>query len=151
MLGFEYDDTKTSEGRPFTREDLDAAAPQHPVCISHRGGHTAYVRASGIFDEAIGANYSRADYREAVKPICKMMSRAGITSAHHAWGVHDYLRGYQDAHDAGELSTRIYCLIHYSEMDRMLAAGIRTGFGNEWIRVGGMKMVADGSISERTA
>ena len=29
----------------------------------------------------------------------------------------------------------------------MLAAGIRTGFGNEWVRIGGMKMVADGSIS----
>ena len=182
------DDTKTSDGRPLTREDLDAAAPQHPVYISHRGGHTAYVnalgykranvsedtpdppggrfdrdpktgklngriseRASEIFDKAIGANYSRADYREGVKLICKMMSRAGITSAHDAWGVHDYLRGYQDAHDAGELSTRIYCLIHYSEMDRMLAAGIRTGFGNEWVRIGGMKMVADGSISERTA
>jgi hypothetical protein len=42
-------------------------------------------------------------------------------------------------------------LIHYSEIDRMLAAGIRTGFGDEWVRVGGMKMVADGSISERTA
>ena len=37
------------------------------------------------------------------------------------------------------------------EPDRMLAAGIDTGFGDEWLRVGGMKMVADGSISERTA
>jgi predicted amidohydrolase YtcJ len=175
-------------GRALTTKDLDAAAPQHPVYISHRGGHTAYVnalaysragvtedtpdppggrfdrdpktgklnariseRASEVFDKTIGASYSRSDYREAVKLISKMMSRAGITSAHDAWGVHDYLRGYQDAHDADELSTRIYCLIHYSEIDRMLAAGIRTGFGNEWIRVGGMKMVADGSISERTA
>jgi predicted amidohydrolase YtcJ len=33
----------------------------------------------------------------------------------------------------------------------MLAASIDTGFGDEWVRVGGMKMVADGSISERTA
>jgi predicted amidohydrolase YtcJ len=188
VLGFKYDDTKTSEGRPLTREDLDAAAPQHPVCISHRGGHTRYVnalgysragvnestsdppggrfdrdpktgklngriseRASEVFDKAIGANYSRADYRDAVKLICKMMSRAGITSAHDAWGVHEYLGGYQDAHDAGDLSVRIYCFIHYREIDRMLAAGIHTGFGNEWVRVGGMKMVADGSISERTA
>jgi hypothetical protein len=188
VLGFKYDDTKTSDGRPLTREDLDAAAPEHPVYISHRGGHTAYVnalaysragvnestsdpaggrfdrdpktgklngriseRATEVFDKAISAKYSRSDYREGVKLICKMMSRAGITSAHDAWGVHDYLRGYQDAHDAGDLSVRIYCFIHYSEIDRMLAAGIRTGFGNEWVRVGGMKMVADGSISERTA
>jgi predicted amidohydrolase YtcJ len=188
VLGFKYDDTKTTDGRALTGKDLDAAAPQHPVYISHRGGHTAYVnalaykragvsedipdppggrfdrdpktgklngriseRATEVFDKAIPASYSRDDYREAVKLISKMMSRAGITSAHDAWGVHDYLRGYQDAHDAGELSTRIYCLIHYKEVDRMLAAGIRTGFGNEWVRIGGMKMVADGSISERTA
>jgi predicted amidohydrolase YtcJ len=188
VLGFKYDDTKTSDGRPLTREDLDAAAPHHPVFISHRGGHTAYVnalaysragvsettpdppggrldrnpktgklngriseRATEIFDKAIHATYSRDDYREAVKLICKMMSRAGITSAHDAWGVHDYLRGYQDAHDAGGLSIRIYCLIHYGEIERMLAAGVRTGFGDEWVRLGGVKMVADGSISERTA
>jgi hypothetical protein len=188
VLGFKYDDTKTSDGRALTDKDLDAAAAQHPVYISHRGGHTAYVnalaysragisestpdprggrfdrdpktgklngriseRATEVFDKAIPTTYSRDDYREAVKLISKMMSRAGITSAHDACGVHDYLRGYQDAHDAGELSTRIYCLIHYREIDRMLAAGIRTGFGNEWVRVGAMKMVADGSISERTA
>jgi predicted amidohydrolase YtcJ len=188
VLGFKYDDTKTSDGRPLTREDLDAAAPEHPVYISHRGGHTAYVnalaysraginestpdpaggrfdrdpktgklngriseRASEVFDKAIGANYSRTDYREGVKIICKMMSRAGITSAHDAWGVHEFLRGYQNARDTGDLSVRIYCLIHYSEIDRMLGAGIGSGFGNEWVRVGGMKMVADGSISERTA
>jgi predicted amidohydrolase YtcJ len=188
VLGFKYDDTKTSDGRPLTQQDLDAAAPENPVYIAHRGGHTRYVnalaysragitestadppggrfdrnpktgklngriseRASEVFDKAIGVIYSRADYRDAVKLICKMMSRAGITSAHDAWGVHEYLRGYQDAHDNRDLSVRIYCLIHYSEIDRMLSAGIRTGFGDEWVRIGGMKMVADGSISERTA
>jgi hypothetical protein len=41
----------------------------------------------------IGATYSRADYRDGVKLISKMMSRAGITSAHDASGVHEYLRG----------------------------------------------------------
>ena len=30
------------------------------------------------------------------------------------------------------------------------AAGIYTGFGDEWIRIGGVKYVADGSASERT-
>ena len=31
------------------------------------------------------------------------------------------------------------------------SAGIHTGFGDEWVRIGGVKMFADGSISERTA
>src|SRR5580698_43238 len=45
VIGFMYDDTKTTEGRKLTREDLDVAAPHHPVFIEHRGGHTAYVNS----------------------------------------------------------------------------------------------------------
>jgi predicted amidohydrolase YtcJ len=188
VLGFKYDDTKTSDGRPLIVADLDAAAPGHPVYIEHRGGHTAYVnslaferagvredtsdpaggrfdrdaqthklngrvseRATDVFGKVILVNYSRDDYREGVKLIARMMSRAGITSAHDAYGSHEDLRAYQDAHIAGDLSVRIYCLIGYEEIDRMLAAGVRTGFGDEWVRIGAMKIMCDGSISERTA
>ena len=45
VLGFKYDDTKVEEGRPLTRQDLDAAAPGHPVYIAHRGGHTGYANS----------------------------------------------------------------------------------------------------------
>src|SRR5437764_2768171 len=53
VLGFKYDDTKTEEGRPLTVADLDAAVPDHPVHIEHRGGHTSYsnslaLRKAGI-------------------------------------------------------------------------------------------------------
>jgi len=33
----------------------------------------------------------------------------------------------------------------------MIAAGVRTGLGDEWVRISAMKVVCDGSISERTA
>src|SRR6266403_3739132 len=45
VLGFKYDDTKTSEGRPLTRAELDAAVPDHPIFVQHRGGHTAWVNS----------------------------------------------------------------------------------------------------------
>ena len=188
VVGFKYDDTKTSDGRPLNRADLDAAAAEHPVYIAHRGGHTAYVnsvafqranvtnetadpaggrfdrdpasgahngriseRATEAFEKLIPEANSREDYRAGVKLISQMMSRAGITSAHDAYGSPDDLRAYQDASEAGELSVRMYCLIGYSHIDRMIAAGVRTGLGNEWVRVGAMKMTCDGSISERTA
>src|ERR1700674_5613071 len=48
VLGFKYDDTKTSEGRPLTREELDAAIPNHPVFVQHRGGHTAWVNSLAL-------------------------------------------------------------------------------------------------------
>jgi hypothetical protein len=80
-----------------------------------------------------------------------MMARAGITSAHDALGGPNDLRGYQDAHEAGNLLVRVYCLVRYADLDRMVAAGVRTGMGNEWVRVGAVKLMCDGSISERTA
>src|SRR5260370_14293024 len=55
-LGFKYDDTKTDDGRPLRIADLDAAVPDHPVHIEHRGGHTVYAnslafRKPGINEE----------------------------------------------------------------------------------------------------
>ncbi|CAN5426705.1 amidohydrolase [soil metagenome] len=188
VLGFKYDDTKTREGRPLTRADLDAAAPDHPVHIAHRGGHTAYVNslaftvagvseatpdppggkfdrdpatkrlagkvsetADNAFDKVIPNTYTRDDYREGIKLITRMMTRTGVTSVHDAYGSPNDLRAYQDARDAGELNMRVYCLVGYYHIERLIAAGIRTGFGDEWVRVGAMKLTCDGSISERTA
>jgi predicted amidohydrolase YtcJ len=48
VLGFKYDDTKTAEGRPLNRADLDAAVPDHPVFVEHRGGHTAWVNSMAL-------------------------------------------------------------------------------------------------------
>ncbi len=188
VVGFKYDDTKTSDGRRLTRDDLDAAAPEHPVYINHRGGHTSYVnspalklagvdektpdppggkfdrdpgtgrltgglreRATDPFARIIPSTFTRDDYREGVKLISQMMTRTGVTSVHDAYGTPEDLRAYQDAREAGELRFRVYCLIGHMHIDRMIAAGVRTGLGDEWVRVGAMKMTCDGSISERTA
>lgn len=51
----------------------------------------------------------------------------------------------------GVLATRVNCMIGYTHIDAMLAAGVRSGLGDDWVRVGGMKLTCDGSISERTA
>ena len=188
VLGFKYDDTKTNEGRLINIADLDMTAPEHPVRIQHRGGHTIYVNslamklagvtegtpdpqggmfdrdpstkklngrikesAANAFDKVIPNTYTRDDLREGVKLISKMMTRTGVTSVHDAYGSPEYFRAYQDAYEAGDLSLRIYCLIGYTHIDKMLQAGIRTGVGNEWVRIGAMKLTCDGSISERTA
>src|SRR6266568_316142 len=188
VLGFKYDDTKTEEGRPLTVADLDAAVPDHPVHIQHRGGHTTYsnslaFRKAGIdektpdppggkidhdaatgklsgrvaesandfFEKAIPHTFTRDDHRDGVKLISKMMARTGITSATEAQGTPIDLRAYQVARESGDLLHRAYCFINFHFLDAMIAAGNRTGLGDEWVRVGAVKLVCDGSISERTA
>jgi len=46
VLGFKYDDTKTEDGRPLSIADLDAAVPDHPAHIEHRGGHNCVRKFS---------------------------------------------------------------------------------------------------------
>ena len=122
----------------------------HDPATGHLTGHIRENAKTG-FQNLIPSNFTRADRQEGVKLISKMMTRTGVTSVGDAMGTPDDLRAYQDARAAGELSLRVYCLIEYHFIDQMLAAGIRTGMGDEWVRVGAMKMFCDGSISERTA
>lgn len=188
VSAFKYDDTKTADGRMINRHDLDAAAPDHPVEIWHRGGHSVYVNSRALallgynrntpdpeggkierdpetgdltgrlletayapLGELNPEHFTKEDNREAVKLISQLMTKSGVTSVTDAYGSADSLVSYQDACQAGDLSLRIYCLIGTSRVDKMIDAGLRTGFGDEWVRVGGMKMSCDGSISERTA
>lgn len=187
VQGFKYDDTKTSEGRRINIADLDEAAPEHPVMISHRGGHTSYCnslalklanvndstpnpqggefekdadgkltgcvkeKANDVFDKLIPDETTRDERREGVKLISRMMAKTGITSVTDALGFPEDLRAYEDAYEAGDLHIRIYCMIYYTHIEKMIGAGVRTGMGNDWVKIGGMKMTCDGSISERTA
>jgi predicted amidohydrolase YtcJ len=185
VLGFLYDDGKTP--RPLNRHDLDAAAPDHPVLVQHRGGHTAFVNsialqlaqvndqtpdppggrfehdASGhltgfvgdaaahVFFKLIPQKNTREDYRHGAAFISKLFTSKGVTSACDADATPEGVQGYQDARDAGELAMRMYCHVSARSLDRFMDAGVHTGFGDEWVRIGGVKQYADGSISERTA
>ncbi len=92
-----------------------------------------------------------ADRQEGVKIISRMLAKTGITSVHDASASVADFRAYQDARAAGDLGTRVYSLIFAAEIDQVIAAGMRQGMGDEWVRLGGMKTICDGSISERTA
>lgn len=117
------------------------------------GRLTGHVRekAKDAVETAIPSKFTREDHREGVRLICEKMSRTGITSVTDAMGTPDDLRAYQDAREAGQLSLRVYCHIYQAFMDQMLAAGVKTGLGDEWVKIGAQKMICDGSISERTA
>ena len=85
--------------------------------------------------------------RDGVAIITEKMSAAGLTSFHDA-GVGS-VTPYDDTYRAGMLRCRVYMLLR-GAYRRMKEAGIRTGFGDEWLRVGPVKYGADGSASERT-
>ena len=89
--------------------------------------------------------------RQGLRCICQMLTRVGLTSVHDARVTNDELLTYQEGRDSGDLTLRAYLLMSADHFPALRDAGLKTGFGDERLRLGGVKMVADGAIATRTA
>jgi predicted amidohydrolase YtcJ len=86
--------------------------------------------------------------RDGIAHISKQFVRYGLTSVHHQGGN---LAAIQDVRARGELLHRVSYEVNGRVLDSMIASGIQTGFGDEWIRLGATsEHTLDGSFSERT-
>ena len=86
--------------------------------------------------------------REGLAYISKQFVRYGLTSVHHEGGD---LSALQQVRARGELLHRVSYEASGRVLEAMIAAGIKTGFGDEWIRFGATsEHTVDGSFSERT-
>jgi predicted amidohydrolase YtcJ len=83
--------------------------------------------------------------------ISKKFAEYGLTSVCYDGGSVTTLYAMQLARQRGNLVTRINYEAPEEELESMIATGIRTGFGDEWIRFGGThERVQDGGLSSRT-
>ncbi|MEE9199339.1 MAG: amidohydrolase, partial [Dehalococcoidia bacterium] len=89
--------------------------------------------------------------REGLRTICKMLAAAGLTSVHDAMVTNDEVRTYQEGWESGDLTLRVYMLVHYNYFGGFKESGFKTGFGDDRLRLGGIKMTSDGAIAARTA
>lgn len=109
-------------------------------------------RARAVFNDVGERTEITREIRQAgVTLMSERMTAAGITSVHQTGTGTDSLTALQDAHAAAEMRFRMYAFPSGDEVFQNLKrAGIRTGFGDEWLRIGAVKFSADGSASERT-
>ena len=186
-----FDDTKLTDGRPLHRRDLDEVAPDHPVGVHHRGGHTGWYNskafelagitkdtpdpvggrffrdadgtpngwvaelATDLFDrvgkrEVFTPEQERERSRKGMAHISSLYTAAGLTTVHDLSAGVENIRAYEEIRAAGELRHRAYLMVRGKAFPLLRDAGVTTGFGDEWVRIGGVKYAADGSASERT-
>ena len=107
--------------------------------------------ATYLVEKFIPNQFTRSDYQAGVKLISEMLSKSGITSVTDAGTSVKSLQSFEDSYNSGELKTRVYCMIRGYAFDEVNDSGKKTGFGDEWVKIGALKLVCDGSISERTA
>lgn len=91
-----------------------------------------------------------SEITQAIEAAQENLWRFGIT------GAHDYDRGQcftalQTLQAAGKLQLRVIKSIPLEDLDHAVALGLRTGFGNDFLRIGSVKLFADGALGPRTA
>lgn len=87
---------------------------------------------------------------QAIKAAQNTLWQMGITAAHD-FDRRRCFQALQILHQRGELGIRVLKSIPLEDLSHAISLGIRTGFGDDFLRVGGLKAFADGALGPRTA
>ncbi len=176
------------EQRLPLRDDLDSAAPEHPLVVV-RGGHEYILnsraltlfgldeRAADVPGGRVG-RYSdgrlngelvdrakapvrlpspaETTFEERVDALAeehRVLNRAGLTSVRYAGSTPDLLQALQALREHGRLTLRVSVLLRPGRevtagvlADALAAWGVGPDYGDEWLRVDGVKLGVDGGF-----
>lgn len=88
---------------------------------------------------------------EAIRAAFAYAAENGVTSVQDMSASPEVFAVYQKLLANGALTVRVYGLQPLSEWERLARAGVRAGFGNDKLKIGGLKGFADGSLGSTTA
>jgi len=89
--------------------------------------------------------------RHAVERALAHAASLGVTSVQHMNPGFVDIAIYNELLDEGKLTTRIYAAPLITQVDDQVKIGIRRAFGGPYLRIGGVKAYADGSLGSATA
>jgi predicted amidohydrolase YtcJ len=103
-----------------------------------------------------------ARVREAMpaKPLEQQLAEARVALArlagHGVTTIHDItpasqLDVFQELRRRGELTVRVYARPTLDQWEHLAALGIRHGFGDDWVKIGGLKGFVDGIMGNSSA
>jgi predicted amidohydrolase YtcJ len=144
-----------ANSRALELAGITAATPDPPGGAIDRDPTTGQPtgilkeKAMDVMSDLIGA----PPMEQAMEAI-----QVGITNAHKLGlvGVHTMedapaLRAFQKLRTDGKLQLRVLMQIPEDNLDAAIQVGLRSGFGDERLRIGGVKIFADGALGPHTA
>jgi predicted amidohydrolase YtcJ len=93
---------------------------------------------------------------EAFEDAAKALHRRGVTGIHDVRLMADKdgasaFQTFQKLDHDGRLDLRCWMTLPGHDLDQIIGLGLRTGFGNDRLRVGHVKFFSDGGMGARTA
>ncbi len=106
--------------------------------------------AQGLVERVIPAP-TQDQIRDAIRAAQTYAAGNGVTSVQDMSAAPDILRAYQTMLRNGELTIRISGRQPLTSWRHLADVGVLAGFGSEYLRIGGVKGFADGSLGSTTA
>jgi predicted amidohydrolase YtcJ len=108
-----------------------------------------FEEAQGLVEDAIPRPSAEEDIA-AIQTAQTRLWSFGLT------GVHDFdrLRSFaalQSLHGRGQLKLRVHKNLPVEALQHAIGIGLRSGLGDDLLRIGGIKVFADGALGPRTA
>ncbi len=130
-------------------------SPEHMI-LDGAGKPTGLLKESAHFMMLAKSPFVPADEKlvEGIEKFCKKLLKAGITTCHDAGGYENVTyRSLQRAKNEGKLENRVYTMLwtlfgkeaQIQNFNTQMKSGFFTGFGDETLRKGPLKIMVDGS------
>lgn len=107
-----------------------------------------------VFNQLFFSDLQAMSTKEQVEMCAagiRKFAEKGLVSAADALVVPQTLNIYQETLKAGQLAIRIYTMNYEPLAEGLVSSQIKTGFGSGRLRIGPIKIFADGGMSNRTA
>jgi predicted amidohydrolase YtcJ len=133
--------------------DRDTRAPAGSDILRDAAGDATGILlewgAMGLVERMIPAPTvdEIADRMLAAQPAAWAMGMTGL----HDFDDQEALAALQRLRERGQLGLRVLKNVNLKYLDSLLDMGLRWGFGDAWLRLGGLKLFADGALGAHTA
>lgn len=178
ILGFGYDESTWDEARYLDCADLDRVSESRPVAafredmhtvslntaaldrladeipdeeLRTEGGESTGVAVEGAVGTVLDATRGDRPERALLRAATDRAAELGITAVGDMVRDHRVPRAYRDLARDGELGLRVRLNYWTDFLDALERTGLRTGDGDDLVRVGAVKSYTDGSLGARTA
>ena len=131
-------DTPDPEGGLIVR---DPATGEPTGLLAERATHPLLALAGRPSPEAL---------ERAILDASAVLHRAGVSGVHVVEGK-EVFAAFQRLRARGALTLRVCMIVPEDGLDAAIALGLRTGFGDATLRVGGVKIFSDGALGSQTA
>lgn len=143
------------------RAGIGPDTPNPPAGVIDRDEHgqpTGILRELAIdLVRRVIPTPAETTWLDNLQAVAADLNRLGLV------GVHDQrmkdnaeegrlaLRRYTRLRAEDRLTLRIACNVEAANLPHLIALGLSSGFGDDWLRLGHIKLFADGSLGSRTA